>query len=159
MTATEIVCPDRPTGRFDGPCLALGGGIVGCRDWQADAITMLPNGLTVFNPRQRGHVDDRYEASQKQIGWEVEHFGGADADAFWFSDETVQPIALLEFGRYVLGSGKQAFVGASPAYPRRRDVVIQLGYARPAMTVYETLAELCDAVTVWYKRFGEASGR
>jgi len=128
--------------RYDGPgpSLFLAGGISGCPDWQADAVDLLRDtpGLTVLNPR-RAVFDET--AAAEQITWEYEHLRRADVVLFWFAaGGSVQPITLYELGVHVT-RGTTLVVGADPGYPRRLDVEVQLGLARPGLPVFSGLAE------------------
>lgn len=80
----------------------------------------------------------------RQIRWEFEHLSRADAILFWFSFETLQPIVLFELGCWA-SSAKPLAMGAHPGYPRRFDVVQQLGLIRPGLAVHTDLAATCVA--------------
>jgi hypothetical protein len=122
-----------------GPVLFLAGGISNCPDWQADAAAMLSDqdDLTVLNPRRAAFTED---TAVEQIIWEHTHLHRADVILFWFTDGSLQPIALYELGVHAT-LGVPLAVGADPAYPRRLDVEVQLSLARPALTIHRTLAE------------------
>jgi Nucleoside 2-deoxyribosyltransferase like len=136
-----VVAPDRtvPPG---GPGIFLAGGISGVQDWQGRAVERLrPHWPVIYNPR-RTVFPAGDETGREQIVWEFDHLRLADAILFWFSYETVQPIALYELGRWA-ESGKPVVVGAHPEYGRRFDVVEQLRLARPGMPVHAELEAVC----------------
>lgn len=145
-----VVCPNRPADRFEAFTVFLAGGITGCRNWQLDAMGMLPDGITILSPRRPDWPIGDPGASAGQIGWEVEHLRGCDMMLVWFSDETLQPITWYEMGKYIGGTKRMA-VGASPAYPRRADVVLQVGYERPTAVVHDNLRATCDEVARQFK--------
>ena len=125
-----------------GPALFLAGGITNCPDWQSEAAAMLRDtpGLTVLDPRRAVYDPEVPNAAAEQITWEHTHLWRADVVLFWFaSGGSVQPIALYELGVHAT-RGIPLAVGADPAYPRRLDVEVQLGLARPGLTVHSTLA-------------------
>lgn len=86
-------------------------------------------------------------AAAGQIAWEFEHLRRADVVLFWFPDSgpVVQPIVLYELGAHA-AAGKPIAVGCDPSYVRRADVVLQLGHARPEVTVRDTLGAACADV-------------
>jgi Nucleoside 2-deoxyribosyltransferase like len=128
-----------------GRSVFLAGGITGCPDWQADAVRALAaSPYAVFNPRRRTGFADPVE----QIAWEYEHLRVADVVLFWFAAGQVQPIALYELGA-MAALGKPLAVGADPGYPRRLDVTVQLGLARPDLRLHADLpATVAEALSL-----------
>ncbi len=118
----------------------LAGGITGCPDWQAEAIAMIGDAdVDVLNPRRPDFDITDQDAAGQQIRWEFEHLHQADVIAFWFPDSPgPQPIALYELGRYV-ALGLDVVVGCDARYPRRFDVVTQIGLAGEAIEVFDEL--------------------
>lgn len=146
-----LITPPTPVFLPDDLSLFLAGGITGCADWQSEMIEKLDRpGLTLFSPRRE--VDETWqwtdEGSRAQILWEQIAIGMSDAVSFWFSFETIQPIALYELGR-MTDAGEAMFVGAHPDYQRRFDVVTQLGFLRPEITVVDNLDDLCAQIVDW----------
>jgi len=134
-------------GNLPHPWVFLAGGITGVRDWQAEVrriLEPLPGG-TMFNPRRANFPIHDPSAAQEQITWEYRNLTNADLILFWFETKETQPIVLYELGRYAT-LGKPLVVGAHPEYPRRQDVVIQMGLARPEIKVQTTLEETCNLV-------------
>jgi hypothetical protein len=141
---TVVVAPERPAAPRR-PGIFLAGGISGVYDWQRDAIEHLrPVWPTIYNPRRAIFPMGDDAEGVRQIRWEFDQLGYADAILFWFSYETAQPIVLYELGRWA-ASGKPLAVGADPGYERRFDVVQQLGLARPGLIVHADLESTCAA--------------
>jgi hypothetical protein len=138
VIASEL--PVEPAGRG----IFLAGGISGVADWQRVAAGLLPSWPVVYNPRRADFpMGDDVEGA-RQIRWEFDHLGRADAILFWFSHETMQPIVLFELGRWS-ATGKPLAVGAHPDYERRFDVIQQLALVRPGLRVSDSLADTCAA--------------
>jgi hypothetical protein len=141
---TVVIAPDRP-GPSSQPGIFLAGGISDVGNWQHDAIEYLRSAWPIiYNPRREDFPTGDEVEGARQIQWEFEHLSLADAILFWFSFETLQPIALYELGRWA-SSAKPLAVGAHPDYPRRFDVVRQLALVRPGMTVHADLESTCIA--------------
>ena len=107
----------------------LAGGITGCSEWQSNLIESLANmgdELVLLNPRRPDFPMGDPDAGKLQIAWEFRHLLVSDAVSFWFAADQVQPIVLFELGTQVKDSDTPIFVGASPGYPRRFDVVEQV---------------------------------
>jgi hypothetical protein len=141
---TVVVAPDRPE-HSPRPSLFLAGGISDVECWQQDAIGHLRSTWpTIYNPRRPDFPIGDEAEGVRQIHWEYDHLAAADAILFWFSFETLQPIALFELGRWA-SLAKPLAVGAHPDYARRFDVLQQLGRIRPGLTVHADLASTCAA--------------
>lgn len=140
VTVRYVQAPEPYDG--PGPVIFLAGGISGCADWQSEAAAMLRDtpGLTVLDPRRAAFDLGDPAVAAEQIAWEHAHLHRADVILFWFAPGgSVQPITLYELGVHVTRGARLA-VGADPGYPRRLDVQVQLGLARPGLTVHDTLA-------------------
>lgn len=130
---------------FGDGAIFLAGGITGVDDWQEGAAAaLISSGQSVLNPRRKDFPIDDPKAAAGQIAWEFDHLRKATKILFWFAADEVQPIALYELGAWSM-TDKPIFVGADPKYPRRDDVVIQTGLARPGLTIYDTLGALLGA--------------
>jgi hypothetical protein len=129
----------------DGPSLFLAGGITGTVDWQAQAAAALDDlPIAILNPRRPvSWIDDPVRAAE-QVAWEYRHLRRARALLWWFTADQIQPIALFELGAHARAD-RQVVVGADERYPRRQDVILQLGLARPDVTVHSTLEETLTA--------------
>ncbi|HEY8505652.1 MAG TPA: nucleoside 2-deoxyribosyltransferase domain-containing protein [Gemmataceae bacterium] len=148
MTARYTEAPQE----FDGPgaALFLAGGITGTPDWQREMRRLLSDlDLVLLNPRRASFPIDDPGAAPAQIAWEYRHLRRAAAVLFWFPEESICPIALFELGAMSM-TDNPLFVGTHPRYPRRLDVLLQLGLARPAVRVAADLGELADQVRAWW---------
>lgn len=140
----------------------LGGGISGCPDWQAIMIDLLNNGVEkinfdfptlddrwiMFNPRRP--VYDITDETQGliQINWEDHKLKTSDIILFWFPEETLCPITLLELGKYGCRpnvAGK-VFVGCHKNYARKFDVETQLYLSQSGINVVTNLVDLSQQV-------------
>lgn len=132
--------------------LFLAGGITNCPDWQKELVGMLENThLAVFNPRRKNFPIEDPSAAREQIEWEHRYLQQVSAISFWFCNETVQPIVLLEFGRYSVGT-KPIFVGVDPLYKRKQDIEIQLELVRPKAKIVSSLTKLGGQIREWAHR-------
>lgn len=150
----HIQCPDSWAGktRREERLFFIAGGISGTSDWQSELIKRLQvlDDLVVLNPRRKEYDWDDPSLMKAQIEWEHEHLQMADAHAFWFSPETVCPIALFELGR-IIGLNRPLCVGCDPAYRRRQDIQIQLGLLRPLIAVGDSLNHLANDIAEWLR--------
>jgi hypothetical protein len=129
----------------------LAGGISFCPDWQQEVTELLAEDpllapYAVLNPRRRiWDIDAPEEIARGQIVWEYAALHRAEAIAFWFPAESICPIALFELGSWLV-SDKPLVLGAAPTYPRRFDLQVQSGLARPGLGIRRTLVEVADAI-------------
>lgn len=134
--------------------LFIAGGITGCPDWQAELVKSLSDihGLSIYNPRRSLYPDGiEYE----QIEWEYYWLKQADIISFWFSRHTLQPIVLLEFGRWsamAKETGKKLIVGCDEHYERYRDVAIQYQLECPGDYLHLTLGAVSTAIRHYIKQ-------
>lgn len=127
--------------------LFLAGGISNCPDWQSPVAELLEERttLTVFNPRRNGwNMENSDEESTKQIIWEHKHLDQSETILFWFPMETLCPITLFEYGKFLV-SGKALIVGAHPEYQRRLDLEVQTKLERPNLKVWDNLDDMIHA--------------
>lgn len=142
----------------------LAGGITGVENWQEKAINKLKDvdDLTIINPRRKDFEAFKnasgFKESEIQIRWEYYYIREATQVMFWFSYETLQPIALFELGSRLqewhskdLGeSSQEIFIGIHPNYQRKFDLLVQiplLGYVKE--NIYDSLDKLLDRVVVY----------
>lgn len=137
----------------EGPTIFLAGGITGCADWQAQmAVAMSNRGYTVFNPRRDDFPElmTTQEDELEQVRWEKYHMEKAHKIIFWFAEETVQPITLFEFGKWLnynsMGYRKPMVVGIHPNYPRRMNLHAQIALARPNLEIMNSLEGIRDKI-------------
>ena len=114
----------------------LGGSITGAWDWQKEVAGKLLPKFNVINPRRTNYVWSEQE-ERNQINWEFQYLKGCDIILFYFSHETLAPITLFEYGKF-LGRlqnnyWQKAYVCIHPEYKRRNDVIIQTELESPEM--------------------------
>lgn len=118
--------------------LFLAGGITNCPDWQTELAGMLSHQSGVaLNPRRSGDFTE--DIAVEQIKWEYQALRSARVVLFWFPEETLCPITLLELGVFTQRPQTRLIVGTHPNYARRLDVITQLELARPEVTVQDSL--------------------
>lgn len=139
--------------------LFLGGGITNCANWQNEMCQLLKDtDLTILNPRRKHFPMDDPNAATAQIIWEYKHLNMAKAIMFWFSPETLCPITLFEYGKWLVRSGtevraarRKLFVGCHPNYARLLDVKVQTALERPNQLVHTDLNSLAEEIKDWAK--------
>lgn len=130
------------------PSVFLGGGITNCRNWQKEVCEYLKDtNLVILNPR-RDHYPDHSNTGLEQITWEFNHMNFAKSIMFWFSKETLCPITLFEYGKWITRS-KKLFVGCDPEYARRYDLTVQTQLERPHQKIHTDLKSLTDEIIDW----------
>lgn len=138
--------------RWNEKTLFLGGGITNCADWQSQMCHLLKDtDLTILNPRRKHFPMDDPNASESQIIWEFQHMELAKSIMFWFSCETVCPITLFEYGKWILRD-KKLFVGCHPNYIRLADVRIQTALARKNQEIHTSLISISEEIKEWAKK-------
>lgn len=132
----------------------LAGGISNCPDWQKEVVTRfgmllgkfhnhIPQlrNLVLINPRRENfNINDPNE-TVKQIEWEHAHLKSADVILFWFCEETLCPITLFEYGKWLV-SDKKLIVGCHENYKRKEDVIAQTRLERPSQKINGELNEV-----------------
>jgi len=132
----------------EGIRLFIAGGIRNCPQWQNILIERLQNDerikeelaiyndpwektngqlpkteeeikILIFNPRCKDIPEE-----VAQIMWEYNKLEFADVISFWFSEGSVNPITLLEYGLH-LKSKKTLVVGCHEKYERKLNVMTQ----------------------------------
>lgn len=162
-----IQCPNSIHGNQTDVRLFLAGGITGCPNWQDRAVekfSTLPDEATIYNPRRTSFDVNDPNATEFQIKWEFEALHNSTDILFWFPCETLCPITLYEYGRYLTKySYVNIFVGAHPEYKRLEDLKIQTQLATNGLVYiiqdFETLLKetysslLADVTFEKYRRF------
>lgn len=143
----------------------LAGGITGCYNWQKEMFDILNStpdvNLTLLNPRRENWPENDPEATTEQIKWEFEHLQKADTIVFWFPPETLCPITLFEFGKWLSKSSgplavrKPLFVGCHPEYKRLLDVQVQTKLERPFMNIHTDIQSVVNDVVSYEKEIRE----
>ncbi len=155
-----VKAPDSIPITEPGPILFAAGGITNCRHWQNEFAELLDGGPGVLLDPRRDEWDPDAENDEvkRQIQWEYHGLRIADAISFWFSHETLQPIALFELGgalERVQAAGSKpriVFIGCDPGYPRRYDVACQTILAGHGGIV-RSLESLALGVSHWATAF------
>jgi hypothetical protein len=104
--------------------------------------------LTVLNPRRQHFDVTDPDIEEEQITWEFRHLEKATAILFWFCAETLCPITLFEYGKWIT-QDKPLFVGHHPEYRRRSDLRIQTGLVRRRQKVHDSLEALAEEIKKW----------
>ena len=125
----------------------LAGGISNCSDWQSEAIEYLnnskyTNNVILFNPRRKSFDINNPEDSIIQIAWEHKYLQLAKHIIFWFTEETLCPITLFEYGKALVTSKyckKYIYIGTHPEYQRRLDLVEQTFHENERLIVRNNL--------------------
>ena len=130
----------------------LASSISGAHDWQKNVAEKLLPHFNVFNPRRKNYKTLDPDEERAQITWEYIFLSKIDTILFYFSNETVAPITLFEFGK-VLGRIKYAnwqkiYVCIHPDYSRKNDLIIQTELERPELlkNFYSDLDEMIEAI-------------
>ena len=143
-----ITAPTQSDGRLL-PNLFLAGGISNCPDWQSYVLSKIGHiDYNIYNPRR---IDWNYDAnaeieSTKQIEWEHKYLAQSDEILFWFPKETVCPITLLEYGKFLMIGYKRLYVGVHPEYIRKLDIYVQTKLERPDIEIVDNLDDLIQVV-------------
>lgn len=139
--------------KINGIKLFLAGGISNCPNWQADISKRIENSeklkkkfngyknLIVYNPRCKNIPEEL-----PQVIWEFEKLEKSDIISFWFSNGSVNPITLFEYGSHFKNKKKIIIVGCDPLYERKNNVTIQTLLAMPNLKVISNFDEFCDAI-------------
>ncbi len=125
----------------------MAGGISGCVDWQTEfknkLIDVFP--LVLINPRRDDFDISNPLMSEKQIEWEFWHIDNSDGYIFWFPEETLCPITLLELGKCLQKykvENKFISIGCHPNYKRRFDVIKQTQLMNNKLIIHSSLDEI-----------------
>jgi hypothetical protein len=132
----------------------LAGGISNCPNWQKDVAERIATetDAIVYNPRRLDFDMTAYEdISRQQIIWEWHALRVSTFNLFWFPQETLCPITLLEYGSAMERLREGALMcGTHPNYQRRFDLIEQTklkGHVR----VFDDLNELVDQTIIMLK--------
>jgi hypothetical protein len=126
--------------------LFIAGGIRNCPQWQNLLIDKLQNEeeikeeigdsdikIIIFNPRCNDIPEE-----EAQVKWEYNKLKQSDIISFWFSEGSVNPITLFEYGSHLYS---EIIVGCHNEYERKSNVIIQTGLARPDLKVNENFED------------------
>ena len=130
----------------DKKSIFLAGGITGCSEWQKELANNIAElDIVVYNPRRKNFPMDDPTAALAQITWEFNHLQKASMISFWFGSETIQPIVLFEYGKWIV-SNKPIAIGVDPKYQRKQDVEIQTSLERPGLKIVYSLKDLTNQI-------------
>jgi len=139
MDSSKFIIVEAPNeSKLTGKCIKvfIAGGISNCPDWQTDLISRLKKDkrlkncgtvkILIFNPRRKNKP--RVDETEAQVTWEFFNLNKSDIISFWFSEGSLNPIVLFEYGRILAAPNrwkKSVIVGCHEKYGRRTDVIIQ----------------------------------
>ena len=130
----------------------LAGTITGACDWQSDVKNLLSPYFNVFNPRRKSFNVTNKNMEREQIAWEYKYLELAGITLFYFSNETLAPITLLEYGKQLAKCQYQkyrkTYVCIHPDYKRKNDVIIQTELCNPewVKNIYDDLGDMCGKI-------------
>jgi hypothetical protein len=111
---------------FNNIPVFLAGGISNCPDWQSDVLRFVnTDQFDVINPRRLEGLAKEGDDAKEQIRWEFMALEQAQIVLFWFPKESICPIALLEYGKFLERSTKEGIrviAGYEQSYPRAFDL-------------------------------------
>lgn len=142
-----ITAPD-PYFNLEISNLFIAGGISNCPDWQMNTChrfeEFFSSSLIINNPRRNEF--DVNEEPEIQIKWEFDRLRLSKFLFFWFPEETLCPITLLEYGKYVLASNNNdnVYVGCHRNYQRKNDILIQSKLQFNHVKIYYDLDSLVE---------------
>lgn len=124
--------------------LFIAGGIRNCPKWQDELIEKLLKEqrikdeiededikIIIYNPRCNEVPEE-----DKQIEWEFNKLKESDIISFWFSEGSVNPITLLEYGKH-MKSKKKLVIGCHPNYEKKNNIKVQTELERKDLKVNE----------------------
>ena len=132
LCATNMLykAPDKLPVVFSRPSVFVAGGISNCPDWQTDITSIMDTNLyDVVNPRRQIGFDSTGAIAREQIEWEHSALSKIDSCIFWFPQETLCPITLLEAGRMIERAKHHTVrltIGWHPNYARAFDLEVQI---------------------------------
>ena len=91
--------------------------------------------LVILNPRCEEMPDHN-----TQVKWEFKKLKKSDIISFWFSEGSVNPITLFEYGSH-FKSKKKIVVGCHPNYEKRNSVIVQTELERPKLKVQDNFED------------------
>ncbi len=127
----------------------LAGGISSCQNWQPIMADLLKDtNLTILNPRRKFFDTTIPGMEEEQIVWEFNHLNMSTLIMFWFCAETLCPITLFEYGKWI-EKGIPLFVGHHPDYKRKNDLRIQTALVRKEQKIHDSLEKVAEEIKRW----------
>lgn len=146
----KILTPkDNPKQKID---LFLAGGISDCPDWQKEIIDLIFESLlknkdvVIANPRLSSGLEKTGFKAEQQIIWEWNALKNSKNISFWFPKETLCPITLFEYGKFLSDTSKNIFCGADKRYKRFFDLTVQTRLERPKVKIHTNLSDLAKEI-------------
>jgi hypothetical protein len=139
MRTTYLEAPvyHPPGFRFLEKSIFLGGSITGAHDWQKEAGRKLLPYFNVFNPRRLNYNSLDPSLEREQINWEFFYLNRAEILLFFFSFETLAPITMFEYGKYLgltrYAPWREIYVCIHPEFKRKSDLIIQTELENPEL--------------------------
>lgn len=137
--------------KHKGIKLFIAGGISNCPKWQDQLVEKLSNepkllkfkkkNIIIFNPRCIEIPEE-----EPQIKWEFKRLKKSDIISFWFSEGSLNPITLFEYGSHFKSKDKKIIVGCHPDYERRTNVITQTKLENPKLKVNENFDDFYDEI-------------
>ena len=130
--------------------LFLAGGISNCPKWQDDICEKLLTekrlneynmDIIIFNPRCNSIPEE-----EAQIKWEYDKLKKSNIISFWFSEGSLNPITLFEYGSHFKSKTKDLVAGCHMNYQRRSNVIIQSKLHNPYFRIVDTLEDLYENI-------------
>lgn len=137
--------------KFKGVKIFIAGGISNCPKWQDELVEKLSNepkllkfkkkNIVIFNPRCKEIPEE-----EAQIKWEYKRLKKSDIISFWFSEGSLNPITLFEYGKHFKSKDKKIVVGCHPDYERRNNVITQTKLENPKLKVNENFDDFYNEI-------------
>lgn len=143
--------PNKPETNFReyDKSIFLAGSITRAKNWQIFAKDNLIDKYHIFNPRRINYNISVEGVEKEQITWEFNYLTRCKHILFWFSNETLAPITLLELGTLFDNAKKHwqyVYIGVDPEYKRKNDVIIQTSLRAPNIPIVFNLEELIKLI-------------
>lgn len=152
----RIIQAPEPIKRQDGEFLIFLSGSTGDHDWRTELVEPLmerqSKASVIFINPFRSPWPKTVKDLQAQFEWETTGLMQADSIIFWFGNETVAPLTLLEMGLSLDGN-KPIFIGMNPNYKLSFDVSERIKLFRPSITIWPTVDALRTQVSKYIKPF------
>jgi len=132
--------------------LFLAGGISNCPRWQDDICERLLKekrfdqysmDIIIFNPRCKSIPEE-----EPQIKWEHDKLKKSNIISFWFSEGSLNPITLFEYGSHLKSKKSDLVVGCHMNYQRRNNVIIQTKLEIPQFRIVDTLDDFYQNIVM-----------
>jgi hypothetical protein len=155
--------PDELPLNYERVPVFVAGGISNCPDWQTELIKLIDTDrFDVINPRRASGLGKTGKAARKQIEWEHRALESAQIVLFWFPKESICPISLFEYGKFLERACKEGIRligGCDQAYARAFDLDIQTQLAVEWATDDEVAVDFVESWEDFTELVAEEIGR